>query len=278
MGDKVRRPWRQKLTAGALLIAGTMPDAAVGEMFGVSFSAVAAFRREHSIPSHRSTRYQWKQIDAALGLDQDGAVAHRFQISRTTVHRRRVALGVPGPGGRRYQCSLSPEEIALLGTQSDARIGATIKCSAVAVASWRRKRGIAPFRTVHREWLEMWWWLGAMPDAELAGLSGMSTGAISSLRFRRRIPCFVFDKECLVCGVEYQTIAERGLFCSRKCAKDYHQSVRPGSSCLAICRSDPNMAALIGCLIQCQRTINQQQRGTGNVSKVYVYKKRAHEG
>ena len=112
------RQWTDK----EIELLGKFKDDVVATKVGVSTSAVAAKRRELSVPPFRSpgnpTQRNWSDKELALlGEASDSEIAEKIKVSITTVGNKRRALGIS-----RYtkpERIWSSEEISLLGTVPD---------------------------------------------------------------------------------------------------------------------------------------------------------------
>jgi hypothetical protein len=142
-------PWTPELVA----LLGKHPDRVVAERAGIAEATVAAERRRRGIEAFEPKRgpFDWTaERIAALGTDTDVNVAARLEACVSTVVRKRLILGIPAFHPRQYhgpQGHLwSPQELALLGTMSDADVGKEVGLSSSAVNMKRLSLGIPAFK------------------------------------------------------------------------------------------------------------------------------------
>jgi hypothetical protein len=158
---------------------------------------VAAERRRRGIEAFEPKRgpFDWTaERIAALGTDTDVNVAARLEACVSTVVRKRLILGIPAFHPRQYhgpQGHLwSPQELALLGTMSDADVGKEVGLSSSAVNMKRLSLGIPAFKPAapRVDWSEgKLALLGAAPDMEVARRLLISEVTVKRHRLRRGI-------------------------------------------------------------------------------------------
>ncbi|MCM8540777.1 MAG: hypothetical protein NE328_10925 [Lentisphaeraceae bacterium] len=161
--EAVTKPRRVKVrifagrhwSAKEVKLLGTDKDDVVAAKVGVSTSAVAAKRRELSIPPFRSpgnpSQRNWTEDEMAmLGKCTDSELASKLKISITTVGNKRRALGI-----RRYSKPdrlWTEEEIGLLGNIPDRILAKQLGVANHTVYFKRKSLGITAFnRTVHED-------------------------------------------------------------------------------------------------------------------------------
>lgn len=145
--------WTNDMTA----LLGKVPDAEIAAKMGIHVTTVAKRRRELGIEPLHSRRaggrnsVLWKDEHVALmGTMTDTALAEIVGCSQRCVSDERNRRGIPPfaskVGGARTQREWSEDELALLGTMSDAQVAARVGYSASAARHERKRRGIDAHR------------------------------------------------------------------------------------------------------------------------------------
>ena len=152
---KVRVFTGRQWTTNEIKILGTDKDEVIAARVGVSTSAVAAKRRELSIPPFRSpgnpSQRNWSEEELSLlGKCSDSELAEKLNISITTVGNKRRALGIS-----RYSKpdrDWSEEELSLLGNVPDRVLAKQLGVLNHTVYFKRKSLNITAFnRTVHED-------------------------------------------------------------------------------------------------------------------------------
>ena len=157
-----------------------------------ALALIALSKRQGSMARRR----QWTEEELALlGTMSDVKVAKRLGITRGTVFKKRTDLGIPadgggktGPKGREW----TEEQIALLGTMSDAKVAKSLGISIPTVLKKRKELDI-PRIPRGRQWTEeQIALLGTISDRELGERLGISTHPVFLKREELGIPAYDF--------------------------------------------------------------------------------------
>ncbi|MFX1677037.1 hypothetical protein PWR63_33210 [Paraburkholderia sp. A2WS-5] len=130
---------------------------------------------------------QINHASSAVDYETDAPCAAR---SRPSGGKRRDRSSSAGNHKTKLTRTWTTQEIALLGTLSDARVAERIGgVSFSTVQKKRRELGIPPAAPAHLSWPpEHIALLGVLDDAELARLTGRSTRAVNQKRNKLGIP------------------------------------------------------------------------------------------
>jgi hypothetical protein len=122
----------------------------------------------------------------------DRLVAKRVRVSLGVCFSQRAKLGIPRYDSLNDPKIWTPENVALLGTMSDAKLAQKLKISLSRVQRKRCSLGIKALRPapgLTKPWFEEL--LGKISDRQLAKKTGLSYQNINQYRKRRGIPPFV---------------------------------------------------------------------------------------
>lgn len=118
-----------------------MSDRELSKRFGLSIYYVKVEREARGIPAFSHAYVFPEEAQALLGYELDTVISERFSISLATVHRHRVALGLP----RVKNPPLPAAAISLLGTCPDTQLADQFNVTSYLVSETRKKLGIACF-------------------------------------------------------------------------------------------------------------------------------------
>lgn len=190
--------WPKRLA----VLLGRISDRQVAKRAGVSLTCVVRARLRAGIPPAHPRRppVKWTpEMLSVLGTDIDREVAAMLGVSKQTVRRKRTILGIPAYDRARSHQPASQwprRAVALLGTDTDARVARRLGVSPWAVCYQRQKRGIPAFIPPARpiRWTSrMVRLLGKVPDVTIATQLGVTIGAVAHRRRALRIaatrPC-----------------------------------------------------------------------------------------
>jgi hypothetical protein len=120
-----------------------------------------------------------------LGNEPDLLIAKDMGISYSTVHAKRVSLGVLAFIKTRHVAWSKYD--SLLGKMTDKDLASKIGCSLNTVFVRRKRKGILPFHQVPDvDWSEWDDKIGVMDDAEIATATGRSVSSVVSRRREMR--------------------------------------------------------------------------------------------
>ena len=137
-------------------------------------------------------RINWHRWDRLLGTMSDRDLALRMGICHTTVHRRRLALGIHAHLERIDW----PEWDSLLGTAPDRAIAEAIGCTSAAVCYRRCELNIPAYsghidrRSGSIDWSEWDHLLGTSTDRAIADAIGCTPVAVHYRRRKLGIPAY----------------------------------------------------------------------------------------
>lgn len=174
---------------------GVVSDRELAKRYGLSTYYVKLEREARGIPAFSHTYVFPKEAQALLGNELDTVIAARFSIPLATVHRHRVALGLP----RVKKSPLPAAIIPLLGTCFDVKLADQFGVKLHRVTGARQELGIASF-TKHQNSSNrksMWTTdllalLGTIPDSEIAERSnGLFSPRVDRAKRKREgiAPC-----------------------------------------------------------------------------------------
>lgn len=191
-------PLQLRWPAGFLKLLGRIPDIALAKKMGVSLDAVRDERRRRRIDSSSPRRppVQWTaEMILLLGADIDVRVAEKLGLPKYLVMHKRHRLAIPAYGNVPEQRSerafnWTKGKIALLGTDSDRKIGERLGTSGPVVARQRTRLAIPSFYRYRRiSWTKgMVSLLGKTTDWEIAKKYGMKRESVARERRKRGIP------------------------------------------------------------------------------------------
>lgn len=184
-----------KLTSEQLALLGTESDAAFGRRVGLPANAVWFIRRALGVDKFDPFKeLRAPEVEATIGMMPDPEVIAKFglkcAVSTVATYRRNHLKRVP------YGCSEkmvpTPEQIALLGTDTDMVIAEKIGVSRDVVAVWRHQREIPKYKRggpraadwEHEEDVL----LGTDTDANIALVLGRTLLAVGMRRRKLGIP------------------------------------------------------------------------------------------
>ena len=141
------QPVSQTFLPDALIARlGTIPDAHLAREFGVGATTVSRARRRKGIPNNKSSVHSSVLVTVReMILDSrllDTEIARELGISTNVVFTQRRKMGLEPLDRRSIQ---DPEQIALLGTASDAELGRRWGVRSEAVRAARHREGIPAF-------------------------------------------------------------------------------------------------------------------------------------
>lgn len=120
---------------------GVVSDRELSKRFGLSIYYVKVEREARGIPAFSHAYVFPEEAQALLGYELDTVISERFSIPLATVHRHRVALGLP----RVKNPPLPAAAISLLGTCPDTQLADQFNVTSYLVSETRKKLGIACF-------------------------------------------------------------------------------------------------------------------------------------
>ena len=134
-------------------LLGTMADAELGEIAGVSRQAVYHARRSRDIPPfwmHPDDRPGglWEQHEHLLGTMSDPDLGKLLGVTRDRVFCARKRRGVEPFWKNPWD---DPNNVALLGTMPDAELGRRMGLSRHTISGARRRRGIVGYQVRRRK-------------------------------------------------------------------------------------------------------------------------------
>lgn len=166
-------------------ILGTMPDRQAARVLGITRRQAVAARVQAGIPLYDPYR------GVHLSEGRDSEIARQLGVTRGAVWSARNVRANPRKPGR----SLNASELALLGTDTDARVAVLLGATCHQVEAWRVAHGI---HTANK-WLdEEVALLGTDTDKKVGDLVGRSRNAVALARWQRGIPAFVRPKPDMV--------------------------------------------------------------------------------
>lgn len=145
---QLNRRWTQKIIA----MFGKIPDGEIAAALGTSRSVIFNKRVELGIPGFVRQEC-WRKLTpkeiSLLGTRSDEALAKKWGTNAGIIGGRRMALGIPSHRSqhqptrpRKSTSSWTPEEVALLGTQTDVKIAKILNLDPGTVRNKRLKLGI----------------------------------------------------------------------------------------------------------------------------------------
>lgn len=180
--------WEAK--SETLKMLGTVPDIQVAKQLGVSEYAVYKKRRQLNIPSYKRPKMVEKFEDCTKFKRESVFVSYRM----STVEMA-TKMGCSGQTANRFKKQLklpkyveekwTNEELAMLGTMSDAKLSKIIKHCEAVITRKRNALGIIGFGGTFRlfNWtqsdLEL---LGKHPDDNIGKMIGCSGTTVSKKR------------------------------------------------------------------------------------------------
>ncbi|MBF5004478.1 hypothetical protein [Diaphorobacter caeni] len=141
-----------------LALLGTDKDSVLAERWGTTAKTVNLKRNALGISAFGHVLWTGEML-ACLGKEVDAELARRFGISKASVIAKRqelsiapaVASGAVPSTSHASRFEWTPKAVALLGTQSDAKVAALLGLSRLTVYNARVSRGIAPGRSAKSE-------------------------------------------------------------------------------------------------------------------------------
>lgn len=132
---------------------GNVPDEEIAAEVGACKEVVSVKRRALGIlPNHleRLPLERSEKLKKLLATSSAEELERRYKIASNTVRKLRVELGIATPPWRTRGGALAhrwkEDEIALLGTMTDVRLGALLGVTEAGVAKKRKHLGIPSFR------------------------------------------------------------------------------------------------------------------------------------
>lgn len=190
---------RVSWTPELLAALGTAIDLDIAKRFGTSKSTITKKRMALGIPPYddpESTRTRGlytPEVLASLGTGTDRAIAKRLGVSKEAVKKKRQRSAIPhypDAAPENLDHLFTPDVIALLGVESDVKIGQMLECDSESVRARRIALGIAPVVVMTKLPEEAYGLLGTMPDTEIAKKYGVGIYAIRGARKKRGVPAF----------------------------------------------------------------------------------------
>ncbi|QNP48752.1 hypothetical protein [Diaphorobacter aerolatus] len=133
-------------TEAMLALLGTDKDAVLAARWGTTPKTVNLKRNALGIPAYGHVLWTDGML-ARLGTQVDAELAQAWGISKASVIAKRQALSIPATAAGRsataQRFGWTPEAVALLGTESDAKIAERLGLSRLTVYNARVARGIA---------------------------------------------------------------------------------------------------------------------------------------
>ena len=140
-----------------LALLGTDKDSVLAERWGTTAKTVNLKRNALGIPAFGHVQWTDEML-ASLGKEVDAELARRFGISKASVIAKRQELSIapavtsgavssPSFSLHAARFEWTPEAVALLGSQSDAKVAGLLGLSRLTVHNARVSRGIAPGRS-----------------------------------------------------------------------------------------------------------------------------------
>jgi hypothetical protein len=182
----------RKWTQEEIDLLGTMSDAKVAKIIGVSKSAVYSKRKELDVDKVEFTR-EWTQEDIdLLGTMTDIEASKALGIPVPKIFQKRHELGIPRFERTRQW---TQEEIDLLGVMSDVEISKSLGIPLGVIFRKRKELGIhiySPRRQWTQEDIDL---LGTMKDVQVSEILGISPGVVFKKREELGIPSFKVSRQ-----------------------------------------------------------------------------------
>ena len=185
-------------------LLGTMPDAKVASILGITAQAVYTWRKREGISSWASQARPNEEIINLLGTMPDAEIASMFGIAQQSVFSLRKKRGVSKYRKKNIGIGLKADVLNLLGKIPDKELAEQLGVRRQAVYNWRLREGVPackkpkkvrekPKKRPNRieiaknmpEVLEL---IGKVPDHEIAYKFGMLRSTIFKARKALGVP------------------------------------------------------------------------------------------
>ena len=170
---------------------GTMSDAKVAVMFGITRERVRQYRVKFGVPKYKSPRNRdWTEEELSwLGKLTDEEVADLIGIPKSVVRAKRYELGI------RLHINWTDKMLAELGTMSDRKFAKKYDISLGSVIRKRTELGIPACESVQNRWKPLVNWtpeldsiLGTVPDSAIAEQLSVGVHVVYARRQKLGIP------------------------------------------------------------------------------------------